>query len=284
MEKYMRPVIMSVIIIALAGCDQSPDYSETAGYRVADTSPLFIAKEAVQSAETENFIAYRYTLGVQVPADAVEPLHARHVKECANAGLNCRLIDSRVQQDGFGRTTAYVTFRLLPAEASGFAAKLTAEAEALGGALTENSVSSNDLSRSVIDTRAQLEAKTKLRDRLLALLDNAGSTVGDLVEVERELARVQGEIDSATSLMAHLRAQIDMSAVEINYYSEPQSIDGGTSAPITGALRSFISVMANSLGHVITFLAATIPWLPLILGAGWLLRWAWRKWRVRKAG
>ena len=75
------------------------------------------------------------------------------------------------------------------------------------------------VTRVIVDTEATLRAKRALRDRLQQLLATRPGSLADLLGVERELARVQGEIDSSEPNLASTRTRVAMSAVTIEYAS-----------------------------------------------------------------
>lgn len=53
---------------------------------------------------------------------------------------------------------------------------------------------------------------------------------------------------------------------------------GGGYSPMGHALRNAGSVLAQSVGSLITFVAAVLPWLLLVvLPMGWLVRVLWRR-------
>ena len=100
-----------------------------------------------------------------------------------------------------------------------FRASIEADTRAAGGRLVGSNVQTEDLTRSIVDTDAALRTKRELRDRLEALLQRPSNGVKDLLATEQELARVQGEIDTAQSELAVMRARVQMSGLDIDYRS-----------------------------------------------------------------
>ena len=105
--------------------------------------------------------------------------------------------------------------------------------------VVNSGVTSEDLSRQIVDTDAQLRAKTTLRDRLQGLLATHPGKVGDLLAVERELARVQGDIDSAQSELADMRGRVAMSDVTLNYGSS-DVLGGRVQSPLASAFHRLL--------------------------------------------
>ncbi|MBX7119483.1 MAG: DUF4349 domain-containing protein [Gemmatimonadaceae bacterium] len=95
-------------------------------------------------------------------------------------------------------------------------ARLEAVMDSIGalGRVTSRSLTMQDVTAEVIDLEARLASLVAARDRL-RLLQQRAESVADVVAVERELARVQGEIDSMTGRRDHLRDQADRSTLAV---------------------------------------------------------------------
>jgi hypothetical protein len=107
--------------------------------------------------------------------------------------------------------------------------------------------------------------------------------VGDLLKVERELARVQGEIDSMTSQLEVMRRRVDMSTLDVSYASQAVAVSRTAVSPLMESLTGFVGELAESAGAVVTFIAGALPWLVIGLPVLWLLvRWLRRFRRVPK--
>lgn len=94
------------------------------------------------------------------------------------------------------------------------------------GKETQRSVRTEDVTVEYSDLEAKLKSQRLLRQRLQALLANAGQ-VKDLLEVEKELARVQQEIDSAAAAFERLRSEILLSKLSISLNSRELPGPGG---------------------------------------------------------
>lgn len=90
---------------------------------------------------------------------------------------------------------------------------IMADVSALGRVLNRT-VSESDVSMQYIDTEARLKTRLALRDRLQSLLETAES-VEDILNIERELARVQGEIDAMQGQLNYLDRQVDESTLDV---------------------------------------------------------------------
>ena len=137
--------------------------------------------------------------------------------------------------------------------------------------MTSQWTSTEDLTRLIVDTEATLRAKRALRDRLQQLLATRPGSLADLLGVERELARVQGEIDASESNLAVTRARVSMSALTIEYGSIADRVAGGLFEPLRHALSDFMVAVVESTAHLVTVVGALLPWVVVVTMAVWLL-------------
>lgn len=117
-------------------------------------------------------------------------------------------------------------------------------------------VSGQDVTEEFIDLGARLGNLKKQEARLLDILKMA-TTVKDIIEVEHELERVRGEIESLTGRMNYLNQSVEMSTITVNVM-EPAPITGeewGISVALGDAVRGFI----ESIKGLIIFTGFIIP-------------------------
>lgn len=102
----------------------------------------------------------------------------------------------------------------------------TLDALAALGRTTRRSVSADDVTDQVVDLDARLRNLRALRDRLRGLLDRA-TKVGEVLEIERELTRVQSEIDSLDGRLERLEKDVALSVLSLDLeQEEPKRILG----------------------------------------------------------
>ncbi len=228
-------------------------------------------------------IAYSYAMGLELPAGRVIGVRDGHVKACQSAGpARCQLLGTSSNAYGKDDVRAELTLRGEPKWLEGFRASVASDA-AREGRLASSSISSEDLTRQMVDTQATLRAQTTLRDRLTGLLAHHQGKLADLLDVERELARVQGEIDARTSELNVMRTRIAMSDLTISYTSEGVAISDQTADPTVRALNDFLGIVSYSFAGLIRFIAGVLPWLIILVPAGWSIRRWWRRRQAAKA-
>jgi len=84
------------------------------------------------------------------------------------------------------------------------------------GEVTYRNVSSQDVTAEFVDTDARLKNMVVLRDRLRVLLDKA-TEVKDILSIETELGRIQGDIESMEARLRSLKGQVDLSEITVTF-------------------------------------------------------------------
>ena len=229
-------------------------------------------------------IAYAYRFGLELPAEAATRLMAKHEQACTAAGLSaCQVIGSNSSRVGRDSVEARLEMRATPAYVARFRAALDGEAKGVGGRVAEQAVESEDLTRQLVDTEARMRAMETLRDRLQQLLATRSGPLEQLLQVERELARVQGELDATRSALAVMRTRVQTSRLDVTYSAAGRLAPDSAARPVVDALNSASYAFMSSLGILILFIAIVLPVLLVGVPLIWLL-WRWRRsLRARKA-
>jgi hypothetical protein len=270
----MRVFVVAMLGLALAGCEQaSKDKAMMADVALGYEAPTERAAAAPASANAP-MMAYAYEEAMWAPTDRVKPLMEADQKLCVAAGLaTCQVVTVRQTQNG-PDAKATLELRATPAWIAKLRGQLEGDLKAAGGHMLRSEVTSEDLTRSIVDGEARLRAQVTLRDRLQTLLAQRPGKLGDLLDVERELARVQGEIDSAQSTLAVMRTRVATSTLTLTYQSfKPpyRPVPGGW-GPLAEAGRDVVATLAGSLGTLVRVVVWLAPWALVIGLPLWLLR------------
>lgn len=271
------------LLLALAGCGSGPDarqaseqFATTPAKMAAPTAPEGGGQEQDAQAgavadPSRPQLAYSYRYGFRLPADEVADTQKAHAGACEKLGMTrCRVINmtrSGDENHQFGELQISIDAGL----ARSFGATLGTIASGRGGRQVDAGISAEDLSKQIIDTDARVRAKTLLADRLTQLLATRGGSVADLVEAERALSQVQEELDQARTWLAEMKGRVAMSTMTISYSSTPTA-SGSLISPVRDALSSAGEILGFSIGMLIRFLIAVLPWLLLLWGAVKLFR------------
>lgn len=227
-------------------------------------------------------LAYAYAYTIETPTDEVSALAAQHEQACVQAGpQRCQVIGSSTQSYGQDERSASLEIRAEPGWLAAFRNGLAEDARAADGRIADSSTTSEDLTRALIDTEAHLRAKTALRDRLQTMLATREGNLQTVLEVERELARVQGEIDAATSTLEVMRARVSMSRLTLTYQSRGVLAPDSATAPLSVALNNALNLFMMGLAAIVSVAAFALPFALVIGPIVWLVLRARRRRKAR---
>ena len=274
----------AIAVSALAACSRAPSVQYTplsmVSERTAAPPPSVLAFDGARAApaNTQAKLAVTHTFELSMPSDQVEAVQRRDLDECQKLG--CTVLTTSLQHGGRGSVYARTSLRISPQSFDAFARALAAAP----ARITSHAQTAEDKTVPLLDVEKRLEAKTALRDRLEAMLkDPATKTTADLLAIEKELAQIQGEIESATAQRDYLRTITDTVKVDITYGGIVAEVGGLDLGPLKRAVSEFGDTVLTSLAALIYITAALLPWLPVILLFGWAVRRGFRRWRAARA-
>ncbi len=273
-----------VVAIAVAGCsDRSAEPTETAAKEMnaaagqdapapaAEAAPVAESASRTPASVALPQIAYRYDFTLELPTKAVMPLFERHRQACEAAGAaRCQIVGAETTNVDGTDTQATLTLRAQPDWLAGFRSRLGGDARGADGEIARSQTESEDLGRQLSDTGARLRALTTLQGRLEALLANRSGKLADLLEIERELARVGGEIDETRSALADMRGRVALPKATIRY--RPDSLIVADADATSGLGGLLYEIARTSLVALLSLIVAVLPWLAVLVPLGWLLR------------
>jgi hypothetical protein len=134
------------------------------------------------------------------------------------------------------------------------------------GKLESTNVNAEDVGEEYVDVSAQIANGRRLEARLVQILATRTGKLSDVLAVERELARVRGEIDRQEGRLRYLRAHAAMSTLAVTVH-EPLPIVGqqGSGGVIA---ESFRQSWRNFVSFVAGFIAALGTLVPLLVVLG----------------
>lgn len=93
------------------------------------------------------------------------------------------------------------------------------------------SVSSTDATEEFVDTQARAKVAKQLRDRLQELVTKA-TNVTEVLQVERELARVQAEIEAMEARIKSLSKQADLATIQLHLTRRSEPVPSRIYGPL----------------------------------------------------
>lgn len=156
--------------------------------------------------------------------------------------------------------------------------------EALGQ-LERKSVTGNDVTEEYYDTEARKKTLEKQEKRLLELMDRA-KTVKEMLEIENELARIRGEIESFQARIKVLDNLTSLATVSIELRSPRGISSGGTlKDPLGQRLKAGWALGLNSMigfvEGVLILVVMLIPYTPVFIAAGFAFYYLWKRRRPK---
>jgi hypothetical protein len=201
----------------------------------ADTAKAvgrMLIREAYLNAEVASFDA------------AVRALHAMAEREKGFVVSSTRSIDSYAEVH-----SGTVVIRV-PSE------RFDAVMEGLNGILSKIesvNVSTQDVTEEYVDLEARIRNKRRLEERYLDLLTRAGE-MKELLEVERALAEVRGELERLEGRERFLRNKVSLSTLTIEMHEPYPAVGSDDGGPLKILARSF----ANGADFFVYVLAGMI--------------------------
>jgi len=137
------------------------------------------------------------------------------------------------------------------------------------GKLESVNVNAEDVGEEFTDMTARMGNSRRLESRLIDLLATRTGKLKDVLDVERELARVREEIERYEGRLRYLRAHAALSTLTL-YVHEPVPVVGHAGSSVIGeafkqAWRNFVALVAaciRGLGIVIPLgVLVTVAWL-----------------------
>jgi hypothetical protein len=138
------------------------------------------------------------------------------------------------------------------------------------GRLESVDVSAQDVGEEFVDVTARMDNARRLEGRLIDLIATRTGKLRDVLDVERELARVREEIERYSGRLRYLRAHAALSTLTVNVH-EPVPVVGHAGTSVLGeafkqAWRNFVGLIAL----LVRSLGVVLPLGAVALG-GWAL-------------
>lgn len=175
------------------------------------------------------------------------------------------IVDSQINRSSENYYSGRVIFRLTPQNFDVVLEKV----KSLGRVALER-VTGEDVSEEYVDLTARLNTNKTVHERLINILQVNSKNVKDILEVEREIARVGQEIERIEGRMKYLDNQVALATITVDYY-EPRPVTAPASNIIERFKQTFrkaTDVAINTFNAIIVLVSALIP-IAIWLGIGW---------------
>lgn len=142
------------------------------------------------------------------------------------------------------------------------------------GTYDQRSIEVDDVSEEFFDLQLRLENKKALAKRYRQLLPQTNK-MNEIIELERELQKVSGEIDRIEGRMRFLKDQTSFSTVKINFYKPLDKPKQKVNSPSFGS--RFVKNVKDGWSLVVEFFLGLVHIWPFILILGLVGGLIWRR-------
>lgn len=156
------------------------------------------------------------------------------------------------------------------------------------GEVTSETSNAADITDQFVDTEARLASDQKLETRLLELATARNGNLDQILAVERELARVRGEIESYQGHLKQWSDQVAMSTLTIAMSTRRAELVAAAPPPpptlgsqTKDAFHASVSALRDLGDWLVINGVAFLPWLLVVVPVALLARKLWRRMRIR---
>jgi len=138
------------------------------------------------------------------------------------------------------------------------------ELKAFGRVLSEEQ-SGEEVTQQHADLAARLQNARETEDQLRGILQQRTGRVSDILEVEEEIARVRGEIESMEAEQQALEHRVDFAEVNLTLTEDYKAALSSPDSATTRMHNAFVAGYRNAVGTLLGLLLFTEEYGPTLL-------------------
>jgi hypothetical protein len=200
--------VLSILlgVLIMGGCSGKTNVSSATTYQANVTSDAYTGVTSspypLQQTPVKRIITQRANIRVEVESIDEAKLALEALLE-TNGG---HIINAHIYEDNYNASAKVPSSKLLS----------TLEEIANLGDKISQSVSQNDVTNQFVDNEARLKNLMLFREKMQKLLTQT-THIEEILKIERELGRVQTEIDSIQGRLKYLKDAVALSPIKINF-------------------------------------------------------------------
>ncbi|MDR3528186.1 MAG: DUF4349 domain-containing protein [Rhizomicrobium sp.] len=246
-------------VLLLTGCSERGAYST-----IGRLSSALVMKDKIEG--VPQVFSYTHSLGLVVPHGEITPRFEKAREACLHqADLACSLLSANSSSNSWGDDATLVV--TLP---HGKIATFEKQLTGAGVIVQSRSSAAENVGAQARDNEHKLAQLTAYRDKLAAMAKAKDLSIDDLIKVESELTRIEADLDAALAVKRDISERLAKESLTVSFGESQAAL-----APISRAFTGAGDALVESTAAVIDFVIRIVPWLPIIAGAVFLLRWLW---------
>lgn len=262
MKKFLNILIITIFI----GCAGENDLENYSGSKMSTSSEMAVMEDIRVSAPPtslnieEKKIQRNANLSIEVKNldDSINKLNEIILL------LNAEIISSNKGGADFGQPYSNIRIRV----ASNNLNSAIGEFKKLATKIISENVYTNDVTEEFIDTEARLNIMKSTENRFNLLLSKS-ETVEEIIQVEKELMRIRGDIESLEGRLNYLSKTTDTSEINLNL-NEKIPVTG-ESWKINESFTSALQNLSSFAKNLADFLINVIVFIPFIIALAILI-------------
>lgn len=134
------------------------------------------------------------------------------------------------------------------------------------GKVMAMNTATEDVGEEMVDLESRIRTAKAFEDRLLEMLNSRTGKLTDVMEVERELARIRQEMERYQGRLRYLETRVAISTLTVTLHEKEAALGIPTSpgeTPIRDALKGMYRNMVYTIAGMIKFVGSL---LPILLG------------------
>jgi len=229
--------------------------------------------------------SYSHMISLLMAHDAIRERYDRARQLClGERALQCKLLTARF--DDSDVATAHLEVALPHGEIAAYQMNLLkpVSKDKDGVQINSRTTQAESVETQANDIDRKVTQLTKYRDGLAELTKRPNLNVDDFIKVQQELSKTEADLDEALSQKRDIGSRIARESLTIDLNQRFE-----TASPLGQAMRDSGDLLLGSTADVLRFVVQMIPWLPVMAGLLFLLRWvvpkiARRRVAVAKSG
>lgn len=255
----MKPFLLPLLLlIAITGCANKDEATTMAPAALMERS----------AGKDRALLAYEHSISVDTEEGNIPAIFEATQAACRDAVEDhCTVMESRTSAGQY--PSALLRLRASPAGVRKIVAALGKQAD-----ITDQSTTAEDLAAPITDAAKQLAMLKDYRSKLEALSEKARNDVDALIKVNRELAQVQSELESAEGAHAHLMQRVDTEILTVSIRSAQHYAFW---KPVGIAFSDFGKNLSQGISFAVAAIAFLLPAVIVLLVGFFAGRRLWRR-------